>query len=112
MQFFWCVQDEDKDEKKEEKKSDEKKSAEEKKSTDDKKPGEKKEEKDEKKKEAEPNFEILSNPARVLRQQLKVLTLNEGSTYVPMKDISIGGIIMVRNLKPGEEELVEPVAGN
>lgn len=28
-----------------------------------------------------------------------------------MKDLSIGGIIMVRNLKPGEEELVEPVAG-
>lgn len=43
---------------------------------------------------------------------MKVVTLNEGSNYVPMKDISIGGIIMVRNLKPGEEELVEPVAGN
>lgn len=76
-----------------------------------KKPGEKKDEKEEKKKEPEPTFEILSNPARILRQQLKVITLNEGSQYVPMKDISIGGIIMVRNLKPEEEELVEPVAG-
>lgn len=111
--------DEDKDEKKDDKKT----TAEEKKSAaaaDDKKPstsaeekkaGDKKEEKDEKKKEPEPSFEILSNPARILRQQLKVISLNEGSTYVPMKDLSIGGIIMVRNLKPGEEELVEPVAG-
>lgn len=106
LQNFCFYQDEDKDEKKEDKKSDEKKSAE------DKKAGEKKDEKDEKKKEAEPNFEILSNPARVLRQQLKVVTLNEGSNYVPMKEISIGGIILVRSLKPGEEELVEPVAGN
>lgn len=39
------------------------------------------------------------------------MSVNEGSQYVPMKDVSIGGIIMVRNLKPGEEELVEPVAG-
>ncbi|KAK5645712.1 hypothetical protein RI129_004176 [Pyrocoelia pectoralis] len=70
----------------------------------------KQDEKDEKKKEPEPSFEILSNPARVLRQQLRVISLNEGSQYVSMKDVSIGGIIMVRNLKPGEEELVEPVA--
>lgn len=71
----------------------------------------KKEEKDEKKKEQEPNFEILNNPARVLRQQLKVIVLNDNSQYVPLKDVGIGGIVMVRNLKPGEEELVEPVAG-
>lgn len=106
-----------KDEKKEEKKAEDKK-AEEKKTdkSDDKKPGTSTEDKkdkkeDEKKKEPEPTFEILSNPARVLRQQLKVVSLNDNSQYVPMKDTSIGGIIMVRNLKPGEEELVEPVAG-
>ncbi|XP_060523239.1 26S proteasome non-ATPase regulatory subunit 1 [Cylas formicarius] len=69
----------------------------------------KKEEKEEKKKEPEPNFEILQNPARVMRQQLKVIALNDNSQYVPSKEVSIGGIIMVRNLKPGEEELVEPV---
>ncbi|VEN43763.1 unnamed protein product [Callosobruchus maculatus] len=69
-----------------------------------------KEKEKEKKKEPEPAFEILQNPARVLRQQLKVLTLNEGSQYVPMKDVSIGGLIMVKNTKPDEEELVEPVA--
>lgn len=70
----------------------------------------KKDEKEEKKKEPEPTFEILQNPARVMRQQLKVISVNDNSQYTPMKEVSIGGIIMVRNLKPGEEELVEPVA--
>ncbi|CAB3384347.1 Hypothetical predicted protein [Cloeon dipterum] len=71
-----------------------------------KKEAEKKEEKKE-----EPNFEILQNPARVMRQQLKVLQISEGSSYTPMKDLSIGGIIMVRQSQPGSpEELVEPVA--
>lgn len=100
--------DEEKEEKKEDKKVEDKKAAAST-SADDKK--EKKDEKEEKKKEPEPSFEILSNPARILRQQLKVINLNDGSQYVPVKDLSIGGIIMVRNLKPGEEELVEPVAG-
>lgn len=78
---------------------------------------EKKEEKDEKKKkeddkkEPEPNFEILNNPARAMKQQLKVLSIVEGSPYVPLKDVSIGGIVMVRHVKEGtQEELVEPVA--
>lgn len=65
---------------------------------------------DEKKKEPEASFEILSNPARVLRQQLKVIGLTDNSQYMPLKELSIGGIVMVRNLKPGEEELVEAVA--
>lgn len=116
--------DEDKDDKKgessktetkkeSEKKTDAKK-ADEDKDCNDKKccdKSEKKDEKDEKKKEAEPAFEILSNPARAMRQQLKVMNLNEGSPYVPLKDVSIGGIIMVRSLKPDDEELVEPVVG-
>lgn len=64
------------------------------------------------KKEAEPNFEILQNPARVLRQQLKVIQLVEGSHYAPVKDIQIGGIVMVKHIQSDtEEELVEPVAG-
>lgn len=64
------------------------------------------------KKESEPNFEILQNPARVLRQQLKVIQLVEGSHYVPVKDIQIGGIVMVKHIQTDtEEELVEPVAG-
>lgn len=44
--------------------------------------------------------------------QLKVLQQVEGSSYAPLKDLTIGGIIMVRHVKPGiAEELVEPVAG-
>nr|XP_022918961.1 26S proteasome non-ATPase regulatory subunit 1-like [Onthophagus taurus] len=79
----------------------------------DKKSDDKKEIKDdskeEKKKEPDPTFEILSNPARVMRQQLKVISNPEGGQYVALKDFSIGGIVMVRNMNPGEEELVEPV---
>lgn len=64
------------------------------------------------KKEPEPNFEILQNPARVLRQQLKVIQLVEGSHYTSVKDIQIGGIVMVKHIQTDtEEELVEPVAG-
>jgi hypothetical protein len=44
--------------------------------------------------------------------QLKVLQQVDGSSYAPLKDLTIGGIIMVRHVKPGTaEELVEPVAG-
>ena len=110
---------------------------------------------------------MLQNPARVMRAQLKVLTMPEGSKYTTVKvkmklprrlgllfvsakfnsiafvsssccaeftspfitrvrtlhvpcyrplhvflqDVSIGGIIMLRNLKPGEEEdIIEHVA--
>lgn len=71
---------------------------------------EKKDEKTEKK-ESEPNFEILQNPARVLRQQMKFVQLVEDNRYIPVKDIQIGGIIMVKHTQGGkEEELVEQVA--
>jgi len=64
------------------------------------------------KKEPEPSFEILQNPARVLRQQLKVIQLVDGSHYATVKDIQIGGIVMVKHMQTDtEEELVEPVAG-
>jgi len=67
---------------------------------------------DKEKKEPEPSFEVVQNPARVLRQQLKVIQLVEGSHYVPVKDIQIGGIVMVKHMQTdAEEELVEPVAG-
>lgn len=64
-------------------------------------------------KEPEPNFEILQNPARVLRQQLKVISIVDGQSYVPLKDVTIGGIIVTqRKSKPGDadEILVEPIA--
>merc|ERR1712141_551887 len=96
----------DVDEKKEEKK--------EKMEVDEKKEEEKKEEK-EKPDEPEPNFEMLSNPARVMKAQLKVISLEDGK-YRPMKDLSIGGVIMLdRSTEIGvdeKEEIVEPILVN
>lgn len=62
------------------------------------------------KKEPEPNFEILQNPARVMRQQLKVLSVPEGQAYVALKDVTIGGIIVMQHTGKTDQELVEPVA--
>lgn len=43
---------------------------------------------------------------------MKVVQLVEDSRYIPVKDIQIGGIVMVKHIQIGkEEELVEPVAG-
>lgn len=69
-------------------------------------------EKDKKeKKEPEPNFEIMQNPARALRQQLKVFSVVDGQNYEPMKDVTIGGIIVFQHTgKAEDQELVEPVA--
>uniref|UniRef100_S4PEP1 26S proteasome non-ATPase regulatory subunit 1 n=1 Tax=Pararge aegeria TaxID=116150 RepID=S4PEP1_9NEOP len=72
------------------------------------KEGEEKESKE--KKEPEPNFEILSNPARVMRQQLKTLSVVDGSGYIPLKDVTIGGIVMLNHSGDDEQVLVEPVA--
>jgi 26S proteasome regulatory subunit N2 len=70
---------------------------------------EKKEE--EKKKEVEPSFEMLSNPVRVMKAQLKVMSMPTGSRYIPLKDISVGGIIMMKNARPTEnEDIIELVA--
>merc|ERR1712209_383414 len=68
---------------------------------------------DENKKEPEPNFEMLSNPARVMKAQLKVISL-EDARYRPMKDLSIGGIVMLNRTDKGdkEEEIVEPMEVN
>merc|ERR1711902_472430 len=59
-----------------------------------------KKEVEEKKKEPEPNFEMLSNPARVMKAQLKVISL-EDARYRPMKDLSIGGIVMLNRTDKG-----------
>merc|ERR1712004_199997 len=70
---------------------------------------EKEAEKEEEKKE--PKFCILENPTRVLPSQLKLLNIAENSKYKPVKSIQSGGIILVENTKPEEEEvLVERVA--
>lgn len=45
----------------------------------------------EKKKEAEPNFQLLENPARVMPAQLKVLTMPESCRYQPFKPVGAPG---------------------
>ncbi|KAI8044103.1 26S proteasome non-ATPase regulatory subunit 1 [Drosophila gunungcola] len=81
-------------------------------SSDKDKEKEKEKEKEKKeKKEPEPTSEILQNPARVLRQQLKVLSVIDGQSYEPLKDVTIGGIIVFQHTgKAEDQELVEPVA--
>lgn len=65
----------------------------------------------EEKAEAEPSFELLKNPARVMRQQLRVITVAPGCRYLPMKDLTHGGIIVMKDLlKTEPEKLVKPVA--
>jgi len=47
--------------------------------------------------EPEPNFQMLKNPARVMKQQLKVMNLPDDCRYSPLKHIGVGGVIMVRD---------------
>ncbi|XP_073819102.1 regulatory particle non-ATPase 2 [Musca autumnalis] len=117
-------QDENKDSTSNPKKEEDTKSDDKTKSDEKKKSTEipKKDEKDEKEKESttsdkdkkddkEPKFEILENPARVMRQQLKVLSVAENQSYVPLKDVTIGGIIVMQHTgNSKEQKLVEPVA--
>ncbi|XP_065075049.1 26S proteasome non-ATPase regulatory subunit 1 [Ochlerotatus camptorhynchus] len=60
-------------------------------------------------KEPEPSFEILHNPARIMRQQLKVISIAEGTAYTPLKDVTIGGIILMQHNTSGDQVLVERV---
>ena len=72
-------------------------------SSTDEKPDTKKADKDDKeskdakeKKEPEPTFEILNNPARVMKPQLQVIKMEPPSStdkamYIPIKEINIGG---------------------
>ncbi|KAI5713989.1 hypothetical protein M8J76_009122 [Diaphorina citri] len=64
-----------------------------------------KEQKEKEEKKPEPNFEILQNPAR-----LKVISMADGSLYAPVKELGIGGIVMMKRTQEGEDTLVEPVA--
>ncbi|OBZ82826.1 26S proteasome non-ATPase regulatory subunit 1 [Choanephora cucurbitarum] len=68
---------------------------------------EKKEER--KKKKKEENFEILENMARVVPAQLKHIQFKSDSRYSPVKQENVGGIIMLVDKKPEEEEdLLQP----
>jgi len=72
-----------------------------------KKPQTGEEEKDtEKKKLAEkpePEFELLDNPARVTRGQLKYITFDVDPRYVPITE-GVHGVILLKDTKPGESE--------
>ncbi|KAI6205171.1 26S proteasome non-ATPase regulatory subunit 1 [Aphelenchoides besseyi] len=60
------------------------------------------------KKEPEPNFFNISNPTRVVRAQLKTLALTENNRYKPLKNLSHGGIILLRDTRGKEpEDIVE-----
>jgi len=70
----------------------------------------KKEDKKEEKKEEEPDFEMIDNPARVMPQQLKKLTLADDCRYKPVKSVDNGGVIVLRDSKESEpEDLIEPL---
>ncbi|KAH8341049.1 hypothetical protein KR067_003492 [Drosophila pandora] len=99
-----------KKEEKEKKKEEDKEAASTSSSSDKEKEKEKEKDKKEKK-EPEPTSEVLQNPARVLRQQLKVLSVIDGQLYEPLKEVTIGGIIVFQHTgKAEDQELVEPVA--
>lgn len=62
------------------------------------------------KKEKEPEFEMLQNPTRVIKPQLKVISLAKTCRYQPLKDVSSGGIIILRDTQSDQPEtLVETV---
>merc|ERR1712117_440205 len=68
--------------------------------------------KEESKSKEEPLFEMLANPARVMKPQLRVVELAEEDVarYRPLKDVSIGGIVVVKNVSGEPCQIVEPVA--
>ncbi|KAI8566710.1 hypothetical protein RHMOL_Rhmol02G0063300 [Rhododendron molle] len=59
----------------------------------------------EKKAEPEPAFEILTNPARVVPSQEKVIKFLEESRYVPIK-LAPSGFVLVKDLRPTEPEVL------
>ncbi|RWR87211.1 26S proteasome non-ATPase regulatory subunit 1 A-like protein [Cinnamomum micranthum f. kanehirae] len=59
----------------------------------------------EKRTEAEPSFEILTNPARVVPAQEKYIKFLEESRYVPVK-LAPSGFALLRDLKPTEPEVL------
>ena len=63
-------------------------------------------------KKEEATFDILQNPCRVVRPQLNVISIEEGNKYKTIKDLNIGGIILVKRIDGGDENeaIVEPVS--
>lgn len=62
-------------------------------------------------KKEEPDFEMISNPCRAIPPQLKVIKMPEDSRYTPLKSLSYGGIIVLKNTNDADpEDILEPVA--
>ncbi|KAL5998534.1 26S proteasome non-ATPase regulatory subunit 1 A [Asimina triloba] len=59
----------------------------------------------EKKAEAEPSFEILTNPARVVPAQEKYIRFMEGSRYMPVK-LAPSGFVLLKDMRPTEPEVL------
>ncbi|KAL9330299.1 hypothetical protein ACSQ67_005302 [Phaseolus vulgaris] len=59
----------------------------------------------EKKSEPESSFEILTNPARVVPAQEKVIKFLQDSRYVPVK-LAPSGFVLLKDLRPTEPEVL------
>eukprot|EP00056_Hartaetosiga_gracilis_P005344 m.83845 g.83845 ORF g.83845 m.83845 type:complete len:957 (-) comp12136_c0_seq1:91-2961(-) len=62
-----------------------------------------------KKKKEEEKFEMLSNPARVVKEQLKVISIPEESRYKPVAEMH-GRVIVLRDTTPEEKETIIQVS--
>jgi len=51
----------------------------------------------------EPEFELLDNPARFTRAQLKYITFDVDPRYIPISE-GVHGVILLKDTKPGETE--------
>jgi len=62
------------------------------------------------KKEEEPDFKMVENPARTIPAQLKKLSLPNDCRYGPLKPVTVGGVIIMKDGKSNEpEDLIEPL---
>ncbi|UJR37929.1 hypothetical protein I4U23_030615 [Adineta vaga] len=62
------------------------------------------------KKEKEPDTEILHNPTRVVKAQQRLISLPKGLRYQPIKDITHGGIILIKDTQTNEPETLVELA--
>lgn len=61
-------------------------------------------------KEKEPDHELIHNPCRAMKPQLKVIQMQKSSRYQVVKDLSYGGIILVKDTQSDQpENLVETI---
>ncbi|CAF0941552.1 unnamed protein product [Didymodactylos carnosus] len=68
------------------------------------------EKKEEPKKEKEPDSETLHNPTRVMKAQQRVISMPKNARYQPLKDITHGGIILVKDTQASEPEVFVELA--